>query len=136
MKPKFSPVVRDAAAYREPLWTRSLVLIVSIFFLPHSIVVTPLKDGQLEEALEVWRVLILNDLNSVDSHGVALIDQGIYAGLEKSQYQIELYKENPQTTLFPIKPPPRAFREWLIAKILAFAGKTQTGMLTAVYIYV
>jgi hypothetical protein len=74
MKPKLSPVGRDAAADREPLWTRSLVLIVSIFFLPHSIVVTPLKDGPLEEVLEVWRVLILN---SVDSHGVALIDHGI-----------------------------------------------------------
>jgi len=36
-------------------------------------------------------VLILNDLGIVSSPGFAEIDQALYAGLQKSPYQIEFY---------------------------------------------
>ena len=62
------------------------------------------------------RVLILNDLSIVSSPGFAEVDQAILGGLQNSPYQIELYHENLQVTLFPDEVSQRRFREGLIAK--------------------
>jgi PAS domain S-box-containing protein len=65
---------------------------------------------------EVRRVLILNVLGPLSSPGVARMDEAIVAGLEKSPYQIELYTEDLEATLFPDEASQRQFREWYIRK--------------------
>ena len=65
---------------------------------------------------EVRRVLVFNDLGSISSPGFALIDQAIFAGLEKSPYQIEFYSENLETTLFSDEDSQRRFQEWYVRK--------------------
>jgi PAS domain S-box-containing protein len=44
------------------------------------------------------------------------MDEAIVAGLEKSPYQIELYTEDLEATLFPDEASQRQFREWYIRK--------------------
>jgi len=65
---------------------------------------------------QVRRVLILNDLGIISSPGFAEIDQAIFATLQGSPYQIELYQESLELTLFPDELSQRRFREGLIAK--------------------
>jgi len=78
------------------------------YSLPQSTASTPVK--------EVRRVLILNVMGKLSSPGVALMDDAIVAGLEKSPYQIELYSEDLEATLFPDEASQRQFREWYIRK--------------------
>jgi PAS domain S-box-containing protein len=61
-------------------------------------------------------VVILNDLGIISSPGFAEIDQAIFAGLQKSPYQIELYHESLEITLFPDEVSQRRFREEFIQK--------------------
>ena len=68
------------------------------------------------EVKEVRRVLVFNDLGSISSPGFAFADQAIFAGLEKSPYQIEFYSENLETTLFSDQDSQRRFREWYVRK--------------------
>jgi PAS domain S-box-containing protein len=67
-------------------------------------------------AKEVRRVLIFNTYGPLSSPGVALMDRAIVAGLEQAPYQIELYSENLETTLFPDEEIQRQFLEWSIRK--------------------
>jgi signal transduction histidine kinase/ABC-type uncharacterized transport system substrate-binding protein len=64
----------------------------------------------------VRRVLLFNDFGSISSPGVAILDQTIAAGLASSPYQIELYSENLEATLFPDEASQHRFREWYILK--------------------
>lgn len=64
----------------------------------------------------VRRVLVFNDLGSISSPGFAAIDQAIFAGLQKSPYQIEFYNENLETTLFSDPDSQRGFKEWYVQK--------------------
>jgi signal transduction histidine kinase/ABC-type uncharacterized transport system substrate-binding protein len=64
----------------------------------------------------VRRVLIFNDFGSISSPGIATLDQAIAAGLASSPYQIELYNENLEATLFPDEASQHQFREWYIRK--------------------
>jgi PAS domain S-box-containing protein len=61
-------------------------------------------------------VLVLNDLGTVSSPGFLEIDQAIFAGLQKSPYQIEFYQESLELTLFPDEVSQRRFREEFIRK--------------------
>jgi PAS domain S-box-containing protein len=70
-------------------------------------------DAQLRETR---RVVILNDLGIISSPGFAEVDQAIFAGLQKSQYQIELYHESLELTLFPDEVSQRRFREEFVRK--------------------
>lgn len=65
---------------------------------------------------EVRRVLVFNDLGSISSPGFALMDRAIFAGLERSPYQIEFYNENLETTLFSDMDSQRQFRQWYVHK--------------------
>jgi PAS domain S-box-containing protein len=65
---------------------------------------------------QVRRVLIFNDFGPLSSPGVALMDQAIVANLESAPYQIELYSEDLEATLFPDEASQREFREWYIHK--------------------
>lgn len=65
---------------------------------------------------EVRRVLIINVFDPLSSPGVAELDQGVIAGLESSPYQIELYSEDLEMTLFPDEAHQQQFREWYTRK--------------------
>jgi PAS domain S-box-containing protein len=67
----------------------------------------------------VRRVLIINDLGVVSSPGFAEVDQAVLAGLQKSPYQIELYEESLDFTLFPDRVSQDWFREEIIQKYSA-----------------
>ena len=62
------------------------------------------------------RVLILNDLGIVSSPGFAEIDNAVLDRLQKSPYQIELYYESLEITLFPDEASQREFRAQIIRK--------------------
>ena len=68
------------------------------------------------ESKETRRVLIVNDLGTTASPGFAEIDQTLWAGLQKSQYRIELYQESLELTLFPDEVSQRRFREEFVRK--------------------
>ena len=48
----------------------------------------------------IRRVLIFNDFGYMVSPGIMALDQAIVAALEQSPYQIELYTETLESTLF------------------------------------
>jgi signal transduction histidine kinase len=85
-----------------------LLVVLAAFFLPQMLVAQQTKA--------VRRVLIFNDFGSISSPGMAALDQAIAAGLASSPYQIELYNENLEATLFPDEASQRRFREWYIRK--------------------
>lgn len=64
---------------------------------------------------EVRRVLIIYELG-LSSPGVELVDQGIRTALENSPYQIELYREYLETTLFPAPAMQEEIRQGYIKK--------------------
>ncbi len=64
----------------------------------------------------VRRVLIFNDFHSVSSPGVAILDQAIATGLANSTYQVELYNETLESTLFSDDATQHRFRDWYIRK--------------------
>ena len=87
----------------------SLVLVLTAgCLLPQPAASAPVK--------QVRRVLILNVMGPLSSPGVALMDDAIVADLQKSPYQIELYSEDLEATLFPDEATQRQFREWYIRK--------------------
>jgi len=85
-----------------------LSLVLGVFLLVQAPVVAQVK--------QVRRVLILSDLGFVSSPGFAEIDQAVFATLQRSPYQIELYHESLELTLFPDEVSQRRFREGFIAK--------------------
>src|SRR5215510_12369808 len=93
---------------RECGWRFAKVLALIGYLLSQPIAVA--------QAKEVRRVLIFNDFSPIASPGIALLDQAVVTGLEKSPYQIELYSENLEATLFPDEASQREFREWYIRK--------------------
>ena len=72
------------------LWFPLAVL--AVIALSHSIAAAPTK--------EVRRILILNEENATYP-GITIINQGIQAGLNDSPYQLQLYSEYMDTSLFP-----------------------------------
>src|SRR5262249_47467334 len=64
----------------------------------------------------IRRVLIFNQLSPFASPGLRLMDEAIVEALQKSPYQIELYSENLETTLFPDEHSQEKFRNLYIEK--------------------
>jgi len=64
----------------------------------------------------IRRVLILNDLGIISSPGFAELDTAVLARLQGSPYQIELYQESLELTLFPDEVSQRRFREGFVQK--------------------
>jgi len=85
-----------------------LAAVAATFVLPLSTAAEALK--------EVRRVLIFNVYGPLSSPGVALMDQAIVAGLENGPYQIELYSEDLDASLFPDEASQQEFRDWYIHK--------------------
>jgi signal transduction histidine kinase len=84
------------------------LVVVAAFLFPQSI--------GAQQTKAVRRVLFFNDFSPISSPGISILDQEIAAGLATSPYQIELYSENLEVTLFPDKPSQDRFREWDIRK--------------------
>ena len=83
------------------------------------VVVAPSLPPQASSAggaREVRRVLIINVFDPLSSPGVAALDQAIVASLKSSPYQIELYTEDLEMTLFPDEAHQQQFREWYTRK--------------------
>ncbi|MGA8740713.1 MAG: hypothetical protein WB561_05960, partial [Terracidiphilus sp.] len=74
------------------------------------------KSIEAQTLTQVRRVLIFNDFGSISSPGVAGIDRAVAEDLEQSPYQIELYSENLEATLFPDEATQQKFRDWYIQK--------------------
>src|SRR5258706_535346 len=105
-RPPFEQVVHGQHHNRDRL-TLSLILL-AIVFLPSA----------AAQVKETRRVLIFNDFGSISSPGIASMDQAILTGLEKSPYQIELYSENLEVTLFSDEVSQREFRQEYIRMYL------------------
>jgi len=65
---------------------------------------------------EIRRILVFNTLGYLSSPGVARMDNAIFAALEKVPFQIELYSEDMEGTLFPDEAVQQEFRKWYIHK--------------------
>ena len=65
---------------------------------------------------QIRRVVILSDLGTISSPGFAELDQAIFAGLQRSPYQIELYHESLEVTLFPDEVSQRRIRKEFLVK--------------------
>ena len=88
------------------LWFPLTVL--AAIALSHSVVAAA-------PAKEVRRILILNEENATYP-GIRIINQGIQAGLNDSPYQLQLYSEYMDTTLFPDPAVQQEFRDSYIRK--------------------
>jgi PAS domain S-box-containing protein len=75
-----------------------------------------LQAGVQAQVKQTKRVLILNDLGIVASPGFEEIDNAVLDGLQKSPYQIELYYESLEITLFPDEASQRDFRNEIVRK--------------------
>lgn len=64
----------------------------------------------------IKRVLIFNVYGQLSSPGVAAMDEAIVAKLQESPYQIELYSEDMEATLFPNEQTQAKFRQWYVEK--------------------
>jgi PAS domain S-box-containing protein len=82
-----------------------LCLVFACFF-------QPIARPQVKE---VRRILIFYELG-LSSPAVDLIDEGIRKALQNSPYQIELYRDYLETTLFPAPATQQEFRQWYVHK--------------------
>ena len=73
------------------------------------------EDSAQAQLKPVRRILILNEANT-SYPGIPIIDQGIRAGLDNSQYQLELYREYMDAVLFPDAADQQRFREFYVRK--------------------
>ncbi len=94
----------SGSSHSGTLWHRLLLFAVVIFLLAQTIASHAQRP--------VRRVLIFNDYSSISSPGIWLLDNAIATGLETSPYQIELYNENIESTLFSDDAAQRRIRDW------------------------
>ena len=64
----------------------------------------------------IRRVLLFNDFGYLVSPGITALDQAIVGELEQSPYQIELYTETLESTLFSDEASQRRIRAWIALK--------------------
>jgi hypothetical protein len=64
----------------------------------------------------IRRVLLINDFGYMVSPGTEALDQAIIEALEQSPYQIELYTETLESTLFSDEASQRRIRAWIALK--------------------
>jgi signal transduction histidine kinase len=69
-----------------------------------------------ESQKPIRRVLLFNDFGYMASPGITELDQAIVATLEQSPYQIELYTETLESTLFSGEASQRRIRAWIVLK--------------------
>src|SRR5579871_2070152 len=64
----------------------------------------------------IRRVLLFNVFGYMVSPGIMALDQAIVAALDQSPYQIELYTETLESTLFSDETSQRRIRAWIALK--------------------
>ncbi len=69
-----------------------------------------------QRAREIRRVLVFTDFSPVSSPGTATIDHAVAEGLNRSRFQIEMYHESLESTLFSDNASQIQIRDWLIHK--------------------
>ena len=97
--------------YKQRL--RMISVSLAMLVIAAALEIQPSAAAQVKA---VRRVLILNDVGTVASPGVAAIDNAIHARLLASPYQIELYNESLETTLFADETSQREIRDWYVRK--------------------
>jgi signal transduction histidine kinase len=86
-----------------------LIIVAAVAFVfPQQISTQPPKP--------IRRVLLFNDFGYMVSPGIMALDQAIVAELEQSPYQIELYTETLESTLFSDEASQRRIRAWIALK--------------------
>jgi signal transduction histidine kinase len=133
-KPPFRWVVRQATAWPparpgiEDLFRkeRTTPCLRKLFFLCLSFLL--LAGHAAAQVRQVRRVLVLDDLDILSSPGFAEVDQAVFAGLQESPYQIELYHESLELTLFPDQVSQQRFRERFVQK---YSGRRPDVIITA-----
>ncbi len=111
MLPKFPP--KGLAAPRAPKFLLPLprkATLTAAFFI--FCLFSPCVHAQIKP---VRRVLVFYELG-LASPGISAVDQQMRLALESSPYQIELYREYLETTLFPDPATQQEFRDWYIHK--------------------
>jgi len=96
----FKPASSQTAV--SPLWRRIPLLLGMVFLL---------QGPAIAQTNHVRRVILIDDLGDISSPGFAEVDRGIYDALQESPYQVELYHESLEVTLFPDEVSQRRFRE-------------------------
>lgn len=107
------PVLRSIDSKALPRFGGSQRAYLYRVFLLFALLLAP--HICFSQVKQVRRVLIFYELG-VSSPAVSLVNQGIETGLENSPFQIELYREYMETTLFPLPASQKEFREWYIHK--------------------
>jgi signal transduction histidine kinase len=102
----------DSGRYPQG-WPGRARLVLAVIVVAASLFPQSIGGGQIKA---VRRVLIFNDFSSISSPGIAALDQEIVSGLAISPYQIELYNESLEATLFPDEASQHKFDEWYIRK--------------------
>jgi signal transduction histidine kinase len=85
-----------------------IIFAAVVFVFPQSIS----AQGQKP----IRRVLLFNDFGYMVSPGIMALDQAIVAALDQSPYQIELYTETLESTLFSDEASQRRIRAWIALK--------------------
>src|SRR5258708_13314 len=86
-----------------------LIIVAAVaFVLPQSV------SSATEKPIR--RVRLFNDFGYMVSPGIMALDQAIVAELEQSPYQIELYTETLESTLFSDEASQRRIRAWIALK--------------------
>jgi signal transduction histidine kinase len=101
---------RPGPGQQGPGGTRHLwvaVAALAAIFLSYPIGAEPPK--------EVRRILILNEVGT-SYPGIVFINEAIGESLQGSKYQIEIYREYMETTLFPDEADQKRFRDFYIRK--------------------
>ena len=110
------PLISGPVHSRVRDTTAALVVIVAAAATPLLLAQSSAKSIEAQTSKQIRRVLIFNDFGSISSPGVAGIDRAVAEDLEQSPYQIELYSENLEATLFPDEATQQKFRDWYIQK--------------------
>jgi signal transduction histidine kinase len=85
-----------------------IIVAAAAFVFPQSISTQAQKP--------IRRVLLFNDFGYMVSPGIMALDQAIIAALDQSPYQIELYTETLEATLFADEASQRRIRAWILLK--------------------
>ncbi len=110
--PKIFRVVGDASGRRAARLNASRPRRLGFVFFALCLLFQPKANSQVKE---VKRVLVFYE-QGLSSPAVALMDHEMVATLEDSRYQIELYREYLETTLFDDLAAQQAIRESFIRK--------------------
>jgi PAS domain S-box-containing protein len=90
-----------------PISLKLVLLLLVSFFL--------IQAPAAAQVRETRRVLIFNELG-LWSPAVNTVDQEVFAALHRLPYQIEIYTEDLDTSLFPDEASQRQFRDWYVLK--------------------